>query len=367
MKVNANAYPTSESILDAIRQSGKQYEILAHTIYDLPIPCVRTGGDKLPAILITAGAHAGEPAGVLGALDLMENLKTEHATYIVPLRDPFAWNGYARCLEYALGEPVEIKSHEDVEALLTKKGRVVHSEPENNLLISFVGDLVFVSMRPPPKTAGPRDIERRMNRVMNEHPELIPLLAGKRFCWASNLTGIEGCGDFGRAFSAMMTARGVIADFNRQFTYAYPVLEVACLRRFTDRIKPGLILDLHEGQGSKFYLWTSPHPETGIHADVAASIIDAVVKQGGELYHLEELALRIDPEVVKRLQEPKPGLIVGAVHNPLQGASFEAYCQRYGAAYSFEPGRWKSLASRTGEETGGAQAAVSVFEKHYQA
>ena len=363
---------TNEDLLDLVRQSGRDYEVIAKTIYGLEIVCVRAGGEKKPAIVITAGAHAGEPAGVLVALSLINTLETEHAVYIVPLRDPFAWGGFARCLGFALGAEVVIESHEDAERLLAERGTVVHREEEDSLIISFIGDLVFASMRPTPPDRvgailGPRSIERRLNRAMREKPELVSVLAGKRACWPSNCTGVEGVGDFDRAFSAFVTSQGAIADLNRHFTFAYPPLEVACVRDLVDRVKPGLILDIHEGQGSKFYLWTSPYEEGADRGKIAEAILGAVVEQGGELYRLEELAKRLGPEMAERLKEPVPGLIVGPVHNVQQGASFEAYCQRYGDAFSFEPGRWKPLAERVEEELAGALAGVSEFERLHQA
>jgi hypothetical protein len=363
---------TNEDLLDLVKQSGSDYETIAKTIYGLEIVCVRKGREKKPAIVITAGAHAGEPAGVLTALSLINTLDTEHAVYIVPLRDPFAWGGFARCLGFALGEEVVIQSHEDAERLLVERGVVVHREEEDSLIISFIGDLVFASMRPiPPDRAGtivgPRSIERRLNRAMREKPELVSVLAGKRACWPSNCTGVEGVGDFDRAFSAFVTSQGLVADLNRHFTFAYPPVEVACVRDLVDRVKPGLILDLHEGQGSKFYLFASPYQEGDKRAEIAAAILGAVVEQGRDLYRLEELARRLTPEVAQQLKEPMPGLIVGPVHNLQQGASFRVYCQRYGAAYGFEPGRWKPLAERVEEELAGALAGVSEFEKLHQA
>lgn len=368
MRVEAGAYPTSASVVEAVEQSGKPYEVLAHTIYDLPIHCIRIGGNKEPAILITAGAHAGEPAGVIAALNLIETLETEHITYVVPLRDPFAWNSYARCLEYALGQRVEIESHAQVEELLSRHGRVVHREDEHNLIIAFVGDLVFVSMRPPPNSAGPRDIERRMNRVLRENPELITVLQGKRLLCPSNLTGVEGCGDFERGFSAIATASGVVADMNRQFTFAYPATEVACIRTLAARIKPALVLDLHEGQGNKFYLFTGSRSfsETDPGVEIARAILaGAIERSGGELLRLAELLPRLDPLMTAQFAEPIPGLIVGAGNYVQQGFGFQSYCQRYGPSFSFEPGRWKSLSIRVEEEIGGALRGIEVFEKQH--
>ncbi|MCZ7571254.1 MAG: hypothetical protein M5U01_22125 [Ardenticatenaceae bacterium] len=355
---------TNEELLQLIEQSGHRYDVIARTIYGLEIVCVRSGGNRQPPIVITAGAHAGEPAGVLAALALIEYLETDHAVYIVPLRDPFAWGGFARCLGMALGEEVVIESHDDAGRLLAGRGTVVYREEENSLLLALIGDLVFVSMRPLPDTSGPRDVERRLNRVMGYKPELVPLLVGKRLCWPSNLTGVEGCDDFDRAFSAFVTHHGVVADLNRQFTFAYPPVEIQCVRDLVDRVRPGLVLDLHEGQGSKYYLWTTDYMRGDENAAIAQAIIGAVVARGSILYSLKELGSRIDPQKARELQEPIPGLIVGPASNPVrQGASFMNYCRRYAPAFSFETGRWKSLKERVEEQLAGAYAGIAEFER----
>jgi hypothetical protein len=318
--------------------------------------------------VITAGSHAGEPAGVLAALSLIEKLQTEHPVYIVPLRDPFAWGGFGRCLSMALGDSVSVTTHAEAEELLAARGTVVYQEDENQLIVALVGDLVFVSMRPLEDTSGPRDIERRLNRVMRGRSDLVQILAGKRACWPSNLTGVEGCGDFDRAFSAMITWHGLVADLNRQFTFAYPAVEVSCVRDVADHVRPGLVLDLHESQESKFFLFigTATGDVARVRDEIARAIAGAVARKGGELYRLKELAARTPVEVARKLSEPAPGLIAGAVFDVRQGATFNDYCQRYGVALGIETGRWKSLAARVDQQITGALAGIEAFEQQHR-
>jgi len=203
---------------------------------------------------------------------------------------------------------------------------------------------------------------------MRDNPELVSVLAGKRSCWPSNLTGIEGCGDFDRAFSAFVTSQGEIVDLNRQFTFAYPPIEVASVRDLVDRTKPGLILDLHEAQGSKFFMYVNCY-EAGVNKerDIATAILEAVVERGGELYSLKELTRRWDdPELTKGLEEPVRGVMVGALDSVAGGASFLSYYQRYGASFTLETGRWTSLAERVEWHLTGSLGAISEFERQYE-
>ena len=132
-----------------------------------------------------------------------------------------------------------------------------------------------------------------------------------------------------------------------------------------DRVKPGLVLDLHEGQGSKFQLWTTPFEEGGLKGVLASAMTRAAAEQGAELYTHAELSKRLPQEAAKQLWEPVPGLVVGAVHNVRQGMSFEAYCQRHGAAFSVVMGRWKGLAERVKPLLSASLASASSFASHY--
>ena len=59
---------------------------LGHTVDGSPIVVARGGGDKTPAIFITAGSHATEHAGVSAAVQLIDELDTEHQVYVIPTR-----------------------------------------------------------------------------------------------------------------------------------------------------------------------------------------------------------------------------------------------------------------------------------------
>ncbi len=360
---------TNADVLELVKRTGRPYDTIARTIYGLEIVSVRTGGNREPPVVITAGSHAGEPAGVLAALALIEQLETDHTVYIVPLRDPFAWAGFGRCLGMVLGRDVAVTDHTEAESLLIETGTLVYREDENSLVVALVGDLVFASMRPLEDTSGPRDIERRLNALMRKRPDLIQILGGKRACWPSNLTGVEGCGDFERAFSATITWHGLVTDLNRQFTFAYPALEVSCVRDLVDRIRPGLVLDLHESQGSKFFLFvgTATGPVARLRNEIASAVVGAVARKGDELYSLKELAARTPPSVAQRLTEPEPGLIAGAVFDVRQGATFNDYCQRYGVALGIETGRWKTLTKRVDQQISGAIAGIRAFENQHRA
>ena len=89
---------TTEDVLDILRASGKPLTEWGKALDGTPMLGARTGGEKQPAIFITAGAHCTETAGVHSALNLLEMLDTEHAVHVLPLRDPLGFGGVNRCL-----------------------------------------------------------------------------------------------------------------------------------------------------------------------------------------------------------------------------------------------------------------------------
>ena len=95
-----SAYP---ELLERVEQTGRPTRILGHAPDGSPIISVRTGGDKKPAVFITAGSHSTEHAGVSAAVALIEQLDTDHQVYVMPTRDPIGLNGYAYALSLGLG------------------------------------------------------------------------------------------------------------------------------------------------------------------------------------------------------------------------------------------------------------------------
>ena len=92
--VPLNSSMTTSDVIDALHASVKPLHEWGQAIDGTPMLAARAGGDKQPAIFITAGSHAIEPAGVYAALNLLQMLDTEHEVHILPLRDPL---GFAGC------------------------------------------------------------------------------------------------------------------------------------------------------------------------------------------------------------------------------------------------------------------------------
>lgn len=351
---------TNAEVLERVHASGLPCTTLARTLDDLEIVSIQTGGTRQPPVLITAGAHAGEPSGVYGALELLTRIHCEFETHIVPLRDPFAWQGLERCLSFALREPVTIDDHAHLDRMLTTRGQVIFRD--GDLLIAVVNGLGFCTMPTPVNTTGPRDMERRLRALLRSQPALIQSLQGIRLLLPSNLPGVDGCGDFTQAFTLFVTPEGEVIDLNRAFDHTDAPLEVRCVRDLIHRLQPGLTIDLHEGQGDKFYLFVSAL-DNPLTQRVADAMLQAATAAGAELYMLSDLSRRVDAATISRLRETSPGLIMGNTHSDLQGSSLGTYALRYGAALTTETGRWTSLRRRVDWQVQAALAGLTEFQR----
>ena len=116
-------------LLTCIQDNGHTPQILGRTPDGQPIVAVKSGGDKTPAIFISAGSHATEQAGVSAACALIDEIETEHQLYTIPSRDPIGMNGLAYALSLSLDAKPQISDGlGDVAPLLKKRGEVLYEE-----------------------------------------------------------------------------------------------------------------------------------------------------------------------------------------------------------------------------------------------
>ncbi|CAN0454882.1 unnamed protein product, partial [Phaeothamnion confervicola] len=136
---------TNADLAAAMRSAGGTVEPLGITAFDEPIWMGRFGGDRGAPIVITAGSHADEVAGVFAAIDLAESLQSDHPIYIIPARDPLGWNGFAHTLQRADPSAPLVTTHEDARTVL-ERHEVLHDD--GDLIIADTGPCCFASIRP---------------------------------------------------------------------------------------------------------------------------------------------------------------------------------------------------------------------------
>ncbi|MYF72822.1 MAG: hypothetical protein F4175_05385 [Gemmatimonadetes bacterium] len=217
-------------LLQRIEQKGYPSQVLGHTPDGSPLVCIRTGGEKTPAIFISAGSHSTEQAGVGAAMGLMDALDTEHQVYVIPTRDPMGMNGYAYALSLSLGEEPELNSVEDVEKILRAHGVVLYEEGET--IIAIIGEYGYST-------------EGIFGKFETGVDFLKPLF-GRRIFFPSRAEGIEGTALCQRAYTLIVSPEGEVLHINRFHDTAWSPVEPRCTRNLMAKIQPGLTLDLHE-------------------------------------------------------------------------------------------------------------------------
>ena len=215
------------NLLDWMKCKENYPRVLGHTLDGSPIACWQSGGDKKPAIFISAGSHSTEQAGVTAAVELIDQLETDHQIYVIPCRDPMGMNGFPYVLSLSLGEEPELGSVEDSEEILKDSGEVLYQDEETLLVI--IGEYGY-------STSG------LYGRFSPGEAFLEPLV-GRRIFFPSSAEGIEGTAPFQRAYTLVVSPAGEILHINRFHDTPWAPVEVRCTRRLMAEIQPGLTLD----------------------------------------------------------------------------------------------------------------------------
>jgi hypothetical protein len=307
---------------------------------------VQTGGEKDPAIFISAGSHSTEQAGVSATTALIDRLETEHRTYVIPCRDPVGLNGFAYALGLSLGEEPDVAGPEEVEAILRERGEVLYEEGETLLVI--IGEYGYST--------------RGLYGRLQDSAELLQPLKGRRIFFPSLAEGIEGAAPCERAYTLIVSPDGEVLHLNRFHDTPWAPVESRCTRNLMAEINPGLTLDLHEHGGAGF--WFSARHQQNQDDErwegrMADEMIRAVSDSGASLMSEDYLP---GPFFTKG-QRSVYWLDPGDRGEGLNLADFAA--SRYGPSFTIETGMQAGFQHRVDTAMLAAQAAVRVHgERH---
>jgi hypothetical protein len=359
---------TTAGVLDALQASGKPLQEWGRAIDGTPLLAARTGGDKQPAIFITAGAHSGETAGVHAALSLLHALDTEHEVHILPLRDPLGFDGINHCFSFATGGTAAVPSHRAaLDYLLTHSQLIRH---EGNMHIFTLGDLGFVWEVPSSGIESFLIIHARMLALVRDEPQVLQPLRGKRVMLLCAMTDVEGTGETLRCWHGVMSQAGEWLHLNRFFGRDDAPPEVAAVDRLMQTVRPGLTCDLHEGPGEGFWM-PIPVPEENQERvfDMTKAFFDYIHSRGYPITTFEQYTA-IQEKYSRGYRrdwikpEPRlPGLIWH--HGLLRGEGYNLldYGGLFGIGYGTEAPVARPLAMRVDGLTHGIIAAIKVWEQ----
>jgi len=358
-------FETNEDIQQHIQKSGHKSSVIHRAANGLPIYCVQLGGSKSPPIVITAGSHASEPAGVVGALRLLTELKTDHAAYVVPNRDPMGLEGYHRYLKFALGgEEPHFSTNTELADLLRQRGQVVHDD--RNLIVAIIGDFAFAAMEPSPGSFGPSKVWLKIKRLLSQDKGLRGRLKGKHVVVPTNQPDSEGCGMFERAYTCFVTSDGELKNLNRLFGVAAAPPEIRAVQSLVDRVRPGLNLDLHEGFGDGFYLIVPPFNGNRPAEEIARGIVTSMKEKRVNLLTLDQLKPQF-PDGGVNMHDLGDGILVEDVAKSDMQETMLAYSTaKYGPGFGVEVGRSASLERRGQLHVWAVLAAIRVFEAQHR-
>lgn len=229
---------------------------------------VKCGGEKLPAVIISAGAHSPEQAGVTAAVQLVDEIKTEHAVYVLPCRDPIGLNGFAYALAMGMGGRLppgkQPRSQAEVAELLREKGEVIYDE--GGRLIALLGEYAYTVYNPPGFNGTSMIVA---GDPALTHGPVHEALLGKRIYWPTNygepgsdlfasesqhdefhrgfehdasLAQVEGAAPMERAYTQFGTPDDIL-HINRFHDTPWAPVEVRCARTVMAEVQPRLVIE----------------------------------------------------------------------------------------------------------------------------
>ncbi|MEE3258642.1 MAG: hypothetical protein VX293_05495 [Candidatus Latescibacterota bacterium] len=336
------AFNNYTDLLTHIKSKGHTPQILGRTPAHQPIIAIKSGGSKTPAIFISAGSHATEQAGVTAAVDLIDELQTDHQLYTLPCRDPIGLNGFAYALSLSLDEIPILDRLDDVGTLLRDRGEILYEKDDT--IVAIIGEYGYST-------------HNLYNRLDGDIAWL-EALKGRRLYFPNRDPGIEGTDCLQRAYALIIDPTGEVLHLNRFHDTSWAPVESRCTRNLMAQIQPGLTLDLHEYGGDAFWFSArhqqnddDQHWEERMADAMIAAINDANTPLPPEDY-LPGTFFTKGALGVYWLNAGKRG----------EGLNLVDYAAAvYGPSFTIETGMKLSVAARVATAKLAAQKAVEVF------
>ena len=360
---------TYDELMTRLQRNGHAMSALGCAPDGSPVVAVRAGGDKLPAILITAGAHSTEHAGVSAAVELIDALDTEHQVYVIPTRDPVGLNGFAHALGMGLGGETFFETFEEIEEILREEGEVAFDE--DDLVVSLIGEYGYASCRPGQGRSDPQWAGYlKLQELAEKQPEVLEPFKGRRLYMVPGQAGVEGTGNFGRAYTLVISLEGEVLHLNRFHDTAWAPVEPRCTRQLMEVIQPGISFDIHESQlmGDKYWL-SARHQRDEENQKweekAARATIQAIADCGATL--AEDRDVLGVPIEETWFTKSEKGVYWMDANVRGEGLNLMDYASRfYGMAFGTEMGMFGSFTHRVKLGMVTVQSAVQVFEERYR-
>ena len=330
---------TTQRAAQALNESSGILHHWGSAVDGAAILSAQCGGQRKPAVLITAGVHAHEVGGVWAALELMEQLQTQQEVHILPLRDPFGFSGVNHCLSFAAGSQIALADHASILGYLGEHASIIWQQDDINCF--KLGDLGFVWH---PELKGLESFQRvnaQMTAALKEEPFVFSALFGKRVMMVNPAPYSEPGARMARCWHAWISTDGRWLNLNRGFGEAEQPAEVSALQNALEIIQPGLVIDLQEDDTAGFW-FARPfsHRDDPLTSHLFSAAFETIQEKQIPLYHASQMKTEIhrDLEIQGFLQpdEMFPG--VYWLNQTLlgQGENFLSYAGHRAAAIGIE-------------------------------
>lgn len=264
--------------LNMINSLKKRYKV-AMSLDDwlgLPIVVFKLGGREEPPVLITAGASGIEVAGVYAALELILQVDVDRAVYILPSRDPTGFHDISFILSKMLGENLVIRDIREIrEVLKSYDAEILIDEQLFFALLKGIGIACSEGLNA-------YNTLKLLEKRIKEN-DLVESLGETRILVTSQTSSVEGVSSLGRFVSSMLFNSKLVTydEFHEKC-----VPETAQLKNFIDLQQPGMVIDLHEGEGDGFYVLVKEEP-VGNELTIIDLVLDQVNIYGMKLANVE--------------------------------------------------------------------------------
>lgn len=354
---------TTTGVIKALYNSGKVIQKWGKAVDGTPLLSGSTGAGTGSPILITAGVHASEVAGVCAALNLMNLLEADHEVIIFPLRDPFGFAGVNHCLSYAAQQPVHFASHgETLEYLKQYAMLLWHLEDTHIFLLNKVG---FIWS--PLQRDGIYQKIEQVDQLSHSNPEALKPLWGKSLMLLSPDAGCDGSAEMQRCWHGVFSEQGEWLHLNRFFRRSNSPPEVAALCHLIQSTQPELICDLQEDRVNGFWLGIPRSKKASEHLFLTASAFIAALHEKGApiLTYEGMLASEHVDTAIPGLLTPEarlPGMNWMDILPLGEGHNLLTYAATISTGFGVEAPMQQPLAMRVEGITCGMLAAIREWE-----
>ena len=236
---------TGQDVAAFVSRHCDSVEVIAETEGGNIIQAVRLGGDRKPPILLKAGNHSSEIAGIQALLTMVsEGFNSPFETYLIPCGDPFGFGGYSHALSHAGGRAVTVKSDEDCWDTLNRMGEKVYGG--DHFALFRVGETIFAYVDQ--EHLDPRTLfYGQLDQATLTDAHLRAQLSGRRVFFPNTLYLREDYGPYDKAGLVAWTSRdGYLSNLNRLYDRYDVPPELSGVRDFCERHGPAMVIDLHE-------------------------------------------------------------------------------------------------------------------------